>query len=235
MTYFMDQFKFTPISIGLRLSGAENLYSQIEKLFEPIEHQLNGQNQEEQQEQEVNNEWEKILEELKLKVRENGPMDGAFFLRWFESSPIFYNFDKLTPKQLREKIAPLLSNPKMIKDKLCGNFPLNFQQTLDRTPTVFMVPSDMGFPIVIEVLMPVALSVRGSLNIRCETEIPSISLKATIVSNAQYSGWVGTSVPFTKEYTVTGVQEQLGECFIKNKKVFFLVLHLNSFVTCPVK
>jgi hypothetical protein len=135
-------------------------------------------------------------------------MDGAFFLRWFESSPMFYNFDKLTPKQLREKIAPLLSNPRMIKDKLCGNFPLNFQQTLDRTPSVFMVPSDMGFPIVIEVHMPIAVSVRGNLMIKCDTDIPSISLKATVVSNSQYSGWVGTSIPFTKEYTVTGVQEQ---------------------------
>jgi hypothetical protein len=216
MTYFMDQFKFTPIAIGLRLSGAENLYSKIEKLFQPIENELNGQNQEQEQEG-LNNEWEKILEELKLKVREDGPMDGAFFLRWFESSPIFYNFDKLTPKQFREKIAPLLSNPRMIKDKLCGNFPLNFQQTLDRTPNVFMVPSDMGLPIVIEVHMPVALSVRGSLNIRCETEVPSVSLRATIVSNAQYSGWVGTSIPFTKEYTVTGVQEQFGKSFSTSK------------------
>jgi len=218
----MYQYKFTPISIGLRLSGAENLYSKIEKLFKPIELQLNGREQEEQQE-EVNDEWEKILEELKLKIRENGPMDGAIFLRWFESSPIFYNFDKLTPKQLQEKIAPLLSNPRMIKEKLCGNFPLNFQQTIDRTPNVFMVPSDMGFPIVIEINMPVALSVRGSLNIRCETDMPSVSLKATVVSNAQYSGWVGTSVPFTKEYTVTGVQEQFGNYFIICK-YFFLPL-----------
>ena len=224
MNYFLDQFKFTPISIGLRLSGAESLYSQIEKLFEPIEAQQNEQQQEQQQQegQEVNQEWEKILEQLKLKVRENGPMDGTFFLRWFESSPIFYNFDKMTPKQLREKIAPLLSNPEQIKDKLCGNFPLNFQQTLDRTPTVFMVPSDMGFPIVIEVLMPVAVSIRGSLNIRCDTELPSISLKATVVSNAQYSGWVGTSVPFTNEYTVTGVQEQFGNFFILFTLTLFL-------------
>ena len=223
MTYFMDQFKFTPISLGLRLSGAENLYSQIEKLFEPIESQLNGQqeDQQQQQRQEVNQEWEGIIEQLKLKVRENGPMDGAFFLRWFESSPMFYNFDKLSAQQLREKIAPLLSNPQMIKDKLCGEFPLNFQQTMDRTPSVFMIPSDMGFPIVIEVLMPVAASIRGSLNIRCESEMPSISLKANIVANSQYSGWVGTSIPFTKEYTVTGVQEQFGKYINFDSKWLF--------------
>lgn len=69
----------------------------------------------------------------------------------------------------------------------------------------------MGFPIVIEVLMPVAASIRGQLNIDCTSEIPSVSIRGTFVANAQYSGWVGTSIPFTKEYAVTGVQEESGK------------------------
>ena len=210
MTYFMDQFRFTPLSFGLRLTGAENLYSQIEKLFQPIESQ-NEQEEQQQQGQQGNQEWEKIVEQLKMKARENGSMDGAIFLRWFESSPIFHNFDKLTPEQLRQKIAPLLSNPESIKDNVCGNFPLNYQQTMDRTPTVFMVPSDMGFPIVIEFHMPVAFSIRGNMFVNCKSLVPSVSIKATVIANSQYSGWVGTSIPFSKEYTVTGVQEQFGK------------------------
>jgi hypothetical protein len=74
-----------------------------------------------------------------------------------------------------------------------------------------MVPSDMGFPIVIEVHMPVAFSIRGNMFVNCKSLVPSVSIKATVIANSQYSGWVGTSIPFSKEYTVTGVQEQFGK------------------------
>lgn len=215
MTYFMDQFKFTPISLGVHFSGAEDLYSQIKKIFDPTKslHNDDKRNSQSEETNKVSKEWKKILEELKLKARESGTMDAALFLRFFESSPIFYNLDKMTPEQLKEKISPFLTNPHKLKDKLCGDFPLNFQQTLDRTPTTFMIPSDMGFPIVIEVTTPVALSVRGNVNVKCESMIPSITLQTTIIANYEFSGWVGTTIPFTKEYTVTGVQEQLGNFF----------------------
>jgi hypothetical protein len=209
LTYFMDQFRFTPLSFGVRLNGAETIYHQIKKLLKPYQSEVNEEEEQNDQSSEgINQEWEQILQQLKLKVRENGPLDGAMFLRWMESSPMFYNFDKFSPEDLRHKISELLSNPSMIKEKLCGEFPLNFQQTMDRSPHIFMIPSDMGFPIVIEIHMPIAFSIRGSLNVRCESTIPSVTYEATIVANAQYSGWVGTTIPFTKEYTVTGVQEQ---------------------------
>jgi hypothetical protein len=215
ITYFLDQYQFTPFAFGLHLSGAENVYTQIEKLFHPVQqhHEEEERQQQQQQGQEINQEWRQILEQLKVKARESGPMNGALFLRWFESAPIFYNFDKLTHKQLREKLSPLLSNPESMKEKLCGSFPLNFQQTMDRIPNV------MGFPIVIELLMPVAVSIRGQLNINCDSSIPSVSYKANFVANSQYSGWIGTSVPFTSEYVVTGVQERTGKCKRKKKQM----------------
>jgi len=211
VTYFLDQYRFTPFSFGVRLSGAENLYQQVAKLLKPIEQQLDEKSNQEEtlfENEDLNQDWEKIMKELKLKTRENGPMDGAFFLRWFESSPLFYNFDKLSRHQLQKKIASVLSDSSMVKEKICGKFPLNFQQTLIRAPSVFMVPSDLGFPIVIENHMPVAFSVRGFLDVNCESSIPSVTYDATIVSDSQYSAWVGTIIPFTKEYVVTGVQEK---------------------------
>jgi len=209
--YFMSQFEFTPLSVGVRLSGTENLFHQVQKLLAPVTSSLFSEEQTEEQSeerQELHREWANIIEKLQLKARENGPMDGAFFMRFFESAPIFYNFDKLTAEQLREKIAPLLENPQLLKNKLCGEFPVNFQQTMDRAPNLFMIPSDMGFPINIDFHMPMAFSMRGSLKISCDLALPSVSLKAKIVANSEYSGWVGTTSPFTREYTVTGVQEQ---------------------------
>ena len=139
ISYFMSQFKFTPFSFGFHLTGVDNLYNEIEQILRPVEHQQPEEEQQQQREEQLNQEWRSIIDQLKIKARESGPMDGAFFLRWFESAPFFYNFDKLSPKELREKIAPLLSNPEKIKDKLCGTFPLNGQHTMDRIPNVFMV------------------------------------------------------------------------------------------------
>jgi len=205
LTYFMDQVRFNPISFGYRLSGSENLYHSVEKLFEPVEEQLGLQ---QERSRGVNSEWHNIVQQLKIKARENGPMDGAIFYRYLEASPIFYNFDKFTRQDLQQKVASLMRNPEKLKDSICGKTPYNYQRTMDGAPSIVMIASDLGFPIVIEFHTPTAMSVRGHLNVNCESAMPSISLDVTMVTSSQYSGWVGTTIPFTKEYAVTGVQEK---------------------------
>jgi len=211
LTYFMDQVRFTPIALGYRLSGSENLYHSVERLFEPVEQQLGLQ---QQRNRTVNNEWQNIVEELKIKARENGDMDGAIFYRYLESSPIFYSFDKFTREDLQQKVASLIRNPEKIKNGICGKTEYNYQRTMDGAPSIVMIASDIGFPIVIEVHTPTSMSVRGHLNVKCESAIPSVTVDVTMVASGQYSGWVGTNIPFTKEYAVTGIQERFGKMII---------------------
>ena len=45
--------------------------------------------------QQLHKEWIKVVDELGLKERKNGPMNAAFFLRLFETSPMFFNFDQV--------------------------------------------------------------------------------------------------------------------------------------------
>lgn len=111
---------------------------------------------------------------------------------------------------LKEKIAPLVNNPMSIKDKICGSFPLNFQRTLDMTPIEFLIPSDMGFPVAVEVHMPVALSIRGNVDVDCSAFIPSVSVKAQTVYSSQLIGWIGTINPFDNEYVVSGIDQHSG-------------------------
>lgn len=203
ISYIMNQFKVNPLAFGIRLEGSENIYQEVEQLL----------SKDQNDHSEVNKELKNIFNQLRVKVHENGPMDGAFYLKWFESSPIFYNFDKLSKQELRHKVSSILHDPQMLKGKICGQHPLNFQQTLDRSPIIFMIPSDLGFPIVSEIHLPVGLSVRGKIDIDCSAGLPSVTYEANVVSSAQLSGWVGTTIPFTKEYTVTGVEEKFGNFF----------------------
>ena len=213
LTYFMEQLRFTPMSFGFRLEGVKSLYQELEQLLAPRQGDNNwqaGEGQASDIKQQLHKEWNKVIDELGLKERKTGSMNGAIFLRLFESSPMFYNFDQVTSKMIREKIAPLMNNPRQLREKLCGSYPMNFQRTLDMAPNQFLIASDMGFPINIEVHMPVALSVRGQVEVECSALIPSISVKAKTVYSSQLIGWVGTINPFDNEYVLTGIDQHSG-------------------------
>jgi len=210
--YFLDRLEMTPLSMGVRFEGAENIYEKIGEILAP-----NGEEAsqvERQLRQQLNSQWVKIVEQLRIKSRQSptsDKMSGAFFATFLESSSVFLNFDKITSEMLREKISPLLhgSNPlKELKEKVCGRTPLNFQKTIDLTPTVFLIPSDLGLPINIEVHAPVTVSFRGAIDVDCSLRVPSVSVEAKALYTSQLTGFVGTTCPFTKEFLATGVEEE---------------------------
>ena len=112
---------------------------------------------------------------------------------------------------VREKIDEILRNPVSVKNKICGTFPLNYQGTVDLSPSEFLIASDMGFPINIEVHMPVVMSLRGNFEVNCNPISPSVSLKAKNVYASQFIGWVGTINPFDNEYVLTGIDQHSGQ------------------------
>jgi len=70
-----------------------------------------------------------------------------------------------------------------------------------------MFPSDMGFPVHVEVNAPVTVSIMGKASFKPESLLPSISLTGKTVLATQYSGVVSTVCPFTREYLVTGINQ----------------------------
>jgi hypothetical protein len=70
----------------------------------------------------------------------------------------------------------------------------------------------MGFPISIEVHMPVVMSVQGYFDVTCNPLSPAVSLKARTVYTSQLVGWIGTINPFDNEYVLTGIDQQTGIC-----------------------
>ena len=84
---------------------------------------------------------------------------------------------------------------------------INFQKTIDLSPMQVMFPSDMGFPVHVEVNAPVTVSVIGKAAIKPVALLPSISLTAQTILATQYSGVVSTVCPFTSEYLATGINQ----------------------------
>jgi len=192
--YVMEAMKLSPISLGFRLEGLNNLRG--------------VENEEQNQSNEIHKQWKKVIEELNLKTQgKDGPMDGAFWLRLFESAPIFYNFDKSSAKDIREMIRNFMRDPLRVAEKVCGDYPINIQRALDMAPNEFLTPSDMGFPIIVEVRLPTVVSIKGRINVDCVALAPSVNVDLKTSYASQYIGWVGLINPFNDEYVLTGIDQ----------------------------
>ena len=221
LNYFMEQLKFTPLMAGYRLENLKTFIDELKQILHWPEQQqtsddTNNWNNNEGSEtnnlkQQLHKEWVKVIDELGLKERKTGPMSGSVYMRLFETTPMFFNFEDITAKMIRDKIESIIKNPSLVKEKLCGKFPLNYQHTVDLTPTEMLVASDMGFPISIEVHLPVAMSVNGEFEVVCSPLHPTVNLKAKAVYTSQLVGWIGTINPFENEYVLTGIDQQTGE------------------------
>ena len=71
-----------------------------------------------------------------------------------------------------------------------------------------MFPSDMGFPIQIEINAPVTVSVMAKASVESASLLPSISVTGKLLLASQYSGVVSTVCPFTGEYLATGINQE---------------------------
>ncbi len=214
-------FRYTPIEYSLHLRGSGNL---IEEIIEIISGKSSSSKVESEESSSsgveheivsrVTGEWRKVVEKLNIDTRRGDNYErpeGALFLNVFETYPIFKSFAKESTESLKHQIKRVLKNPFSLMEKLRGSSGsdlISYQRMFNLAPSIVMVPSDMGLPIVVEVHMPLVLSVRG----RVEPESLSlnrIALKTKLhaMATVQYSGWVGTICPFTGEYLRTGIDQ----------------------------
>jgi len=230
LNYFMEQLRFIPVMGGYRLENVKTFIDELKQILHwPKQEQQanedsNTWNNEDSEtdnlKQQLHKEWVKVIDELGLKERKTGPMSGYFFLRLFETTPMYFNFEGVTAKMIRDKIMSIINHPSQVQDKLCKKFPMNYQRTVDLAPTEILVASDMGFPISIEVHMPVAMSINGHFEVVCNPLHPTVNLKAKTVYTSQLVGWIGTVNPFDNEYVLTGVDQQTGQYYFFLSKTF---------------
>jgi len=215
VAYLLDRYQYDTLEFAAHFSGGESFFRELSKVLMPGHRHETTSELEEKIKETLSSEWREVIEKLRLgsgsgrNNRESGPTQGSVYLSVLESTPIFQSFHAASSEMLREKLSSVMKNPSNIKESICGRTNVNMQKMIDLSPAEFTVPSEMGFPIVIERHMPVVVSLKGEMNVQCipGRVLPSVQMKIKTLFASQLTGWVGTVLPFTKEFLVTGVDE----------------------------
>ena len=210
--YVMTQFRTKLFALGLRTEGMENLYKKMIQLLTP---QMEGKSVEQQHseitrklEETISSEFSRIIQKLNIEPRQSSnKMGGAVYAQWLESAPFFANMQEMTTETLKTKINEIFANPEELKSDLSGEKKFALHHTADMTSYQGLIPTDMGFPIIIDVHMPYLVSMEGKMEFVPSWIQPEIKMETKYFYTSQFYGMIGTVVPFTKEYAVTAVDQ----------------------------
>merc|ERR1712121_363280 len=145
----------------------------------------------------IHSEMSKVIEKLGLEESiKSETLSAAGFFQGAETGIIFRSLTEKTTNIMTEKLAELLENPSKFLSGSGSSVSVNAQKSIDLAPIEIMLASDMGFPVIVEVRAPVTASLTGKATIN-----------AKVLLATQYTGFVGTLVPFTSEYVATGIDQ----------------------------
>jgi len=187
MTYMLSQFEVRPLAAGLRVAGIENIYQKLEES--------------------VNVEWRQIIQKLNIKPLQEEHMSGSLYVRALEATPILASIEKLTFESLKEKINSLFTDVPSMKAALAQEHAVSIKRAVQLASVMNTVPTDMGLPVEFHLHLPLVLSVEGKVKMEPRLSNPALKLSAKIFATMQYTGYVGTIIPFTGERAVTAVDQ----------------------------
>jgi len=130
---------------------------------------------------------------------------ASLFVQLFESGAFYLSDEKLNPEELSLQILPYLKDPAKIIDLINGESDFAFQKSFNLAQMDRLIPSDMGFPIVMEYHNPRTISFIGKKSAVLTRETQKMQLSGQLVYAQQFTAYVGTVVPFSKEFVRTGV------------------------------
>merc|ERR1712198_720243 len=149
-----------------------------------------------------------ILEKLGVEESiKSETLSAAGFFQGAETGIIFRSLTEKTTEIMTEKLAELLENPSKFLSGSGSSVSVNAQKSIDLAPIEIMLASDMGFPVIVEVRAPVTASLTGKATINALSMAPSVTITGKVLLATQYTGFVGTLVPFTSEYVATGIDQ----------------------------
>ena len=102
-----------------------------------------------------------MIQELDLKSVKSGKINSAIFVELLETTPIFGNVVEMTTQKLKQSIVDLLKDPVALKEKLEKERVIDVKKALKLSQVMALIPTDMGLPLVVDVTMPMLVSVKG--------------------------------------------------------------------------
>jgi len=207
LSYFLEKYYLNAAMLGYRIGGVDSLLDKVSSILSSGSSRMHSESHIKNEIRNgLNTEWNNIIEKLNLKTRETESISGAGFVQLFDSGILFRGFTERTTELLHKKLSKVLKNPRSLLPT-SNEMSVNVQKSFDLSPIEMLIPSDMGFPINIEVHAPVTVSMNGKAVITPHTDFPSVSMSGKVLFTNQITGFVGTLCPFTEEYVVSGINQ----------------------------
>merc|ERR1719290_975573 len=206
LSLFLQKYYINVFQGGFMLHGSDSVLDQLSTVVSKVAGHKSEEEVKSEIKRSLHTEFSKILEKLNIEAIKSEVFQANGLFQLAETGILFRSITMKTSELIKERIVEIIQNPTSL---LTGSTELkiNFQKTIDLSPMQVMFPSDMGFPVHVEVNAPVTVSIIGKAAIKPVALLPSISLTAQTILATQYSGVVSTVCPFTSEYLATGINQ----------------------------
>merc|ERR1719312_693496 len=194
--YFLNQVHTAPVEFAVNVGGLRSLVRNFVKSIsgDSTSYLRN-----------IHPEWKEHIETLDISPVEEESLDASLWARLSNDVQFVYAANLRTVDLIKEHIKETLKAPGKMLEKVCKKTPIHFNKAFEYLPYQAMIPSDLGFPIVVETQATHLISLMGGMDVDCTT--PSMSLKLAKKAAFTYSGYVGTVSPFTNELLAAGINE----------------------------
>merc|ERR1719391_202083 len=210
LSLFLQQYYVDVAQTGFILSGTDSILDKLAEVVTKVSGSSAGTPEQLKSEikRSIHTEMSKVIEKLGLEESiKSETLSAAGFFQGAETGIIFRSLTEKTTNIMTEKLAELLENPSKFLSGSGSSVSVNAQKSIDLAPIEIMLASDMGFPVIVEVRAPVTASLTGKATINALSMAPSVTINGKVLLATQYTGFVGTLVPFTSEYVATGIDQ----------------------------
>merc|ERR1711887_5607 len=194
--YFLKQAYTAPMEFAVSVGGFKSLVKDFVKTISGGSASFL---------ENIHPEWKELIESLDVYPVEEETLDASLWARLSDDVQFVYAANLKTVDLIKHHVKESLKAPGKLLEKVCKKTPINFNKAFEYIPYQAMIPSDLGFPIVVETQATHLASLLGEIDVDCAT--PSIALKLSKKAAFTYSGYVGTISPFTNELLAAGINE----------------------------
>merc|ERR1711970_1461382 len=194
--YFLKQVHTAPLEFAVHVGGMKSLVRDFVKT-------VSGDST--SYLENIHPEWKELIKALDVSPVEEESLDASLWARLSDDVQFVYAANLKTVDLIKEHIKETLKAPGKMLEKVCKKTPINVNKAFEYLPYQAMIPSDLGFPIVVETQATQLISLMGEIDVDCTT--PSMALKLAKKAAFTYGGYVGTVSPFTNELLAAGINE----------------------------
>merc|ERR1711970_1713561 len=201
LNMFLKQVQYTPYEFAFNVRGFKSIVLEALKTVVSDE------------KIKIHRELEKIIEKLEISPREQSPIEALFWVRIHNDAQFYFNTPRVNVEYIKEKVKSLLRSDidQDLKRTVCGRTPIRVQKVIPLIPYVAVVPSEMGFPIMIESHNTHVVALEGEVNVECAGRVlPAVTFEAKVKAAESWSGYAGTVSPFhgqVKELLAAGIEK----------------------------